>query len=117
MKRSEGNERKAKLIKLAFGMVLVAVFVLLLLIQIPSFFTSSGLSQQNACINNLRQIDGAKRSWALEHNANRGDIVTSNDVALYVNPKFLDCPAAGNYSFGRVGESPTCSIAGHALPP
>jgi hypothetical protein len=74
-------------------------------------------SQQNACINNLRQIDGAKNEFALEKGKKNGDDVTEADIAPYiVGGKMPTCPSGGKYTIGKVGENPTCSIPGHALP-
>jgi hypothetical protein len=72
---------------------------------------------QNTCINNLRQIDAAKQQWALENNRNDDDIPTAKDLLPYLkNGVFPVCPAGGKYSINAVGELPTCSIPGHALP-
>jgi outer membrane lipoprotein-sorting protein len=77
-------------------------------------------SQQNACINNLRQIDGAKNQWALEKGKKNGDAVTEADIKPYIkldaSGNLPKCPAGGKYTIGKVGELPTCSIAGHVLP-
>ena len=43
----------------------VAVPGMLSAIAIPNFVKARATSQQNACINNLRQIDAAKQQWAL----------------------------------------------------
>src|SRR5579859_3534281 len=48
-------------------MIVVAIIGLLAAIAIPNFVRARATSQQNACINNLRQIDGAKQQWALEN--------------------------------------------------
>ena len=47
-------------------MIVVAIIGLLAAIAIPNFIKARATSQQNACINNLRQIDGAISEWALE---------------------------------------------------
>jgi prepilin-type N-terminal cleavage/methylation domain-containing protein len=47
-------------------MIVVAIIGLLAAIAIPNFIKARATSQQNACINNLRQIDGAINEWALE---------------------------------------------------
>ena len=47
-------------------MIVVAIIGLLAAIAIPNFVHARTTSQTNACINNLRQIDGAKQEWALE---------------------------------------------------
>ena len=48
-------------------MIVVAIIGLLAAIAIPNFVRARTTSQMNACINNLRQIDGAKQQWALEN--------------------------------------------------
>ena len=47
-------------------MIVVAIIGLLAAIAIPNFIKARTTSQMNACINNLRQIDGAEQQWALE---------------------------------------------------
>ncbi len=47
-------------------MIVVAIIGLLAAIAIPNFVKARATSQANACINNLRQIDGAAQQWALE---------------------------------------------------
>jgi hypothetical protein len=72
---------------------------------------------RDACINHLRQIDAAKREWALESNKTDGDIPTEQDLVLYiVGGVFPVCPDGGTYTIGAVGVPPTCSIPGHVLP-
>lgn len=81
--------------------------------------TDAGVSiiQRNDCINNLRQIDGAKQQWALENNAAVDAVPTVKDLLPYFKGKvFPVCPAGGTYSINSVEEIPTCSIEGHALP-
>ena len=51
-------------------MIVVAIIGLLAAIAIPNFVNARTTSQANACINNLRQIDGAKQEWALEEKPN-----------------------------------------------
>ena len=47
-------------------MIVVAIIGLLAAIAIPNFVKARTTSQMNACINNLRQVDGAIQQWALE---------------------------------------------------
>ena len=98
---------------------------MMLAIAIPNFVKARATSQANACINNLRQIDGAKNEWALENNKTNGTPVTEADIKPYLKldiagnlPK---CPAGGTYTIGPVGEPPTCSLGttvspAHVLP-
>lgn len=70
---------------------------------------------ENACINNLRQLDGAKQTWAAEERKTTNDVPTWDDLRGYM--KFqLVCPQGGAYTIGRVGERPKCSIPQHWLP-
>jgi hypothetical protein len=72
----------------------------------------------NPCINNLRQIDGAKQQWALENQKTAEAIPTVQDITPYLRGGVLPaCPQAGVYTINAVNALPTCSIAGHALPP
>jgi RNA polymerase sigma factor (sigma-70 family) len=82
--------------------------------------TDSSTRAMNACINNLRQIDGAKQQWALENNMSPTNTPTVEDVTPYLGrgPKgeFPQCPSGGTYTLGSLTEAPTCSVPGHALP-
>jgi hypothetical protein len=71
-----------------------------------------------ACINSLRQIDGAKHQWALENRKTDTAIPTPQDIAVYIRGEIIPtCPAGGIYTINAVSADPTCSIPGHALPP
>src|ERR1700691_4733209 len=63
------NKSKKQGFTLVEIMIVVAIIGLLAAIAIPNFVRARTTSQMNACINNLRQIDGAKQQWALEHQA------------------------------------------------
>ncbi len=76
----------------------------------------SPAAQINACINNLRQIDGAKQQWALERRAAATAIPTAQDLTPYFRGGMPTCPGGGQYSINAVNVPPTCSIPGHALP-
>ena len=93
----------------------VAVSAALGAIAVPNFVKAREVSQRNACINNLRQIDAAKSEWALENNKANGDLPTKEDLSPYLR-RWPVCPAGGTYSINPIGEPPTCSIPGHELP-
>lgn len=70
----------------------------------------------NACINNLRQIDGAMQQWALENQKPATAIPTAKDIARYLKDNALPvCPAGGIYTLNAVSVEPTCNIPGHVL--
>ena len=88
-------------------------------IAIPNFVKARQTAQRNACINNLRLIDGAKQVWATENNKTPADVPSWADIKPYLGRnagKGLTCPKGGEYIIGAVGEKPRCSIPGHALP-
>jgi hypothetical protein len=95
----------------------VAVVGMLSAIAIPNFVKARATSQQNACINNLRQIDGAKQQWALEKGKKATDVPTREDLLPFLR-QWPTCPAGGTYTIGAVNEQPACSLAnlGHKLP-
>ncbi len=71
----------------------------------------------NACINNLRQIDGAKQQWALENRKVGESVPKNEDLQLYLpEQKYPTCPGQGRYTLNAVDVAPTCSVSGHALP-
>ena len=95
----------------------ILVMPLIVAIAIPNFVKARETAQQNACINNLRMIDGAKQQWAIEDHASEGDPITSEEIDTYLPSGFgaIQCPAGGTYSINAVGVDPTCSIPSHTL--
>jgi chromosome segregation ATPase len=79
---------------------------------------SVAIIHRNACINNLRQIDGAKQQWALEKNKPADAVPKVEDLLPYLKDGvFPVCPDGGTYLINSVEAVPTCTLAGHALPP
>jgi len=98
-------------------MIVVAIIGLLASIAIPSFMKARTQSQQNACINNLRQIEAGKEQWALEQKKSTGATAVTTEVMAYLkNPSAsTNCPSGGTVVYGVVGTNATCSVALHAL--
>ena len=109
-------------------MIVVAIIGLLAAIAIPNFVRARATSQQNACINNLRQIDAAVQQWALEANQAAGATVTEANVSPYLGRSVgaatfaaarVICPATGTYTVTVANVAPTCSLSAaptlHAL--
>ncbi len=98
-------------------MIVVAIIGLLAAIAIPNFVKAREASQKNACIANLKQIDGAKATWALEKK--QQNTSTPNDTDLFGDTNYIRtkplCPGGGTYDLGAVSVRPTCNIGGHAL--
>jgi prepilin-type N-terminal cleavage/methylation domain-containing protein len=102
-------------------MIVVTIIGLLASMAIPSYVKARSNSQQNICINNLRQIDGASQTWALENKKTSGDPYTLSIIKPYLKldttGNIPSCPAGGNYGPGSaVSNAPTCTIPGHVLP-
>ena len=98
-------------------MIVVAIIGLLAAIAIPNFVKARSLSQKNACIENLRQMFGAKATWALEERHDVGETPTDADLfgaTRYIREK-PECPASGTYNIQPVDTKPTCTTPGHTL--
>ena len=100
-------------------MIVVAIIGLLAAIAIPNFVRARNTAQTNACINNLRQIDGAKQQWALENKKTDTAVPDTTDVTPYLKgDKMPQEPASGTYAILAVNLNPTCTLStsGHSLP-
>src|SRR5579859_6302633 len=101
-------------------MIVVAIIGLLAAIAIPNFVRARTTAQTNACINNLRQIDGAKQQWALENKANSTASPVGTDIQPYMGRGSAGglpaCPAdstklfANSYTINDCQTPPSCQI-------
>ena len=101
-------------------MIVVAIIGLLATIAIPNFMRARTTAQKNACINNLRQIDGAKQTWALESKAGQAALPTLANIQPYLGRGTAGtaptCPAdpangfATSYSINDLSSAPSCLI-------
>jgi len=99
------------------GYVSLAFLLLLLPIAIPNFIKARDTAMRNACINNLRQIDGAKQQWAFANGKDAAAVPTATEfdaVLRGIKTADLKCPKGGTYKINAAGV-PTCSIPGHEL--
>jgi prepilin-type N-terminal cleavage/methylation domain-containing protein len=97
-------------------MIVVAIIGLLAAIAIPNFVKARAASQKNACIANLKQMDGAKATWALEQKKVNTDTPQDSDLfgtTQYVRDK-PECPGGGSYTLNDVQTRPTCSLGATA---
>jgi hypothetical protein len=102
------------------GGTLGSLYLLLIIVLMatPGLVPARRTSSKNACINNLRQLDGAKEQWALEHKKTATDTPTWHD--LIGTDKYIRYPLAcdkkGTYTINSMSRKPTCSVASHTLP-
>ena len=103
-------------------MIVVAIIGLLAAIAIPNFIKARTTSQMNACINNLRQVDGAIQQWALENKKDTTATVVFTDISSYLRNSII-CPSGGtafsdSYTITTVAAKPLCKkvSSSHALP-
>ena len=98
-------------------MIVVAIIGLLAAVAIPNLVKARKSAQRQACINNLKAIEGAKSIWALEMKKTDTDVPSDSDIfgpGKNIDPK-PSCPAGGTYDLRSVGERPTCNIPEHSL--
>src|SRR5579862_9624023 len=89
-------------------MIVVAIIGLLAAIAIPNFVKARETARKNTCINNLRLIDGAKQTWALESNSDATATPGSQSIAPYLGRggtaattlagAGVKCPDSGTYN-------------------
>ena len=101
-------------------MIVVAIIGLLATIAIPNFMRARTSAQRTACINNLRQLDGAKQVWATENKAGATATPTVAQIQPYLgrglNGTAPVCPAdssstfATSYTLNDLQTAPACLI-------
>src|SRR6267378_1007977 len=92
-------------------MIVVAIIALLAAIAIPNFVKARTASQKSACIANLKQIDGAKATWALEMKKSSSASPATSDLygaTLYIR-EVPGCPGGGASTENAVNTKPTCT--------
>ena len=108
---------KRAIFRTAFAIVLT-VFIYSFVLPPPR--TARPPSKANACINNLRLIDGAKEQWANDKGKSTNASPTWEDIRPYMglgpSGNLPTCPSKGSYTLGRVDQLPTCTIPNHELP-
>jgi prepilin-type N-terminal cleavage/methylation domain-containing protein len=106
-------------------MIVVGIIGLLVAIALPNFIRSRASSQQNACINNLRQINAAVQQWAMETGQAAGSPPPNmaTDLTPYIqlnsNSSIPVCPSGGTYTIYNISAVPqvSCSLSSLASSP
>ena len=101
-------------------MIVVAIIGLLAAIAFPNWVKVRSASQASACINNLRQIDGAKQQWGLENKSTPNTLPTLTDIQPYMGRgqtgSLPSCPLdssgtfSASYTIGSLQTAPACNI-------
>ena len=99
-----------KISKFKIVLILLAVCGGLAFLAVPNYLRkgSGSLAQ---ILYNLRQIEGAKDQWAIDHGRKTGDLISESDLAPYLE-KHPVRPSTMNerYRLKLVGESPEAEV-------
>jgi prepilin-type N-terminal cleavage/methylation domain-containing protein len=93
-------------------MIVVAIIGLLAAIAIPNFIRARQTAQKNACIANLKQLQGAIQVWAIDTGAASNATFTTADIC----GNYLKAwPKEGTVSYpvpANVSSTPVCPNSG-----
>jgi hypothetical protein len=109
------KNKQADSIMTKFARFGLYAFLLLfaLAVAVPNFVRARVRPCANACINNLRQIDGAKEQWALENKKPAGtpvDKAAEQEINRYIKGGPPKCPGGGTYTYNPVDTPPSCDL-------
>src|SRR5256885_5012746 len=82
-------------------------------IAIPNFVKARTASQKNACMANLKQMDGSKAAGALARTKATSDTRMPSDLCganAYIRDKPL-CPGRGTYTIAALDTTVSCSLS------
>ena len=103
-------------------MIVVAIIGLLAAIAIPNFVRARETALKNACIANLKQIQGAVQVWAIDTGAasTATPAMTTVGTVIGLCPEYIKAwPKCGTatYAIPAVSGTPSCpnSTTGHTL--
>jgi len=108
-------------------MIVVAIVGLLAAIAIPNFIRARQNAQGNRCIDNLRMLDEAKQTWAMQTGQSPSATPANGDIQPFLGhgsgempvcPEDPDQTDQFSYALNSVSNSPTCAIdpSNHVLP-
>ena len=72
--------------------------------------------QSVSCVDNLRQIEIAKKLFALDSGHTNGPIDPAQLDRFYLYGQSLKCPSGGTYFYGDIGQFPVCSLSTNTAP-
>lgn len=91
-------------------MIVVAIIGLLAAIAIPNFIKARETAKKQACVANLKQIQGAVQVWALDGGMSGSNTMTTSDLT----PGYIKSwPKCGNTAYAvptNVDADPVCPV-------
>ena len=110
-----GSCRGARGFTLFEVILLIAVFGLLVGVAVPNKLRAEEKADINRCRANLENLELAVCRWAAEGSKQPDSPVTLQDIQSFTGKEVGRCPSGGKYNLVSVGQTPSCSIAGHGL--
>ena len=97
-------------------MIVVLIIGILLAIAVPNFMKARDNSRAKSCMENLRQISGAKEQAAMDLRLADTAVPAQSDLMpAYIKSWPLE-PAGGTYTIGDMSTNPTCSVGATSTP-
>jgi len=100
-------------------MIVVLIIGILLAIAVPNFMKARDNSRAKSCMENLRQISGAKEQAAMDLKLQDTDTPTQAQLSPSYIKSWPSCPAGGTYAINDMSTNPTCTVTtpiAHVLP-
>lgn len=88
-------------------MIVVAIIGLLAAIAIPNFIKARTTAEKHACIENLKQIQGASQVWAITNDKTGSDTPTTSELVPNYIKAWPKCKGAA-YLTVSVSTDPAC---------
>jgi hypothetical protein len=117
---AESAPQKPKRSRWPFYVTLGVFLFVVVFILLPNWIAcgtpARTTAQTNACIANLKLINGVVQQWALEKHKLPTDTPTISEIEPYLKGEIMPrCPGGGSYALHTVSQSPTCNVPGHSL--
>ena len=97
-------------------MIVITIIGVIAAMAVPNILESVEKSRRQACVINLKNIEGAKVRWAAEQRKLSTETPSEDDLfgkGKYIRDTLV-CPSGGTYSLNPVEDKPTCSVPGHS---
>ena len=93
---------------------IVAVVGILAAIAIPNFIMARDISQNTACVANMKMLEAAKEKVVAGKGYRPGDGISEQEVSGALGRPFssVKCPRGGSYTLSPAGQDPVCSMHG-----